>query len=44
MTDIIRIVLVDDHPIVRRGLQQMMEMDGLTRVVGQANNAAVLSK
>ncbi|WP_394940366.1 response regulator [Psychromicrobium sp. YIM B11713] len=36
----IRILLVDDHPIVRRGLRAMIESHPDLRVVGEAGNGA----
>lgn len=32
----IRVVLADDHPIVRQGLRSLLESDGLCQVVGEA--------
>ena len=31
-----RIILADDHPVVRRGLRHILEMTGLYRVCGEA--------
>lgn len=36
MAKLIRIVLADDHPIVRHGLRQMVEVDAALRVVAEA--------
>jgi DNA-binding NarL/FixJ family response regulator len=38
MADEIRIVLADDHPIVRRGLRLTIESDPQLRVVAEAND------
>src|SRR5215831_17602719 len=38
MADEIRIVLADDHPIVRNGLRLAIESDPVLRVVAEANN------
>ena len=35
-----RIVLVDDHPLFRKGLQEMIHSDGPFAVCGEAGNAA----
>lgn len=35
----IRVVIVDDHELVRRGLSDLLESDGALSVVGQAGNA-----
>jgi DNA-binding NarL/FixJ family response regulator len=32
----IRIVIADDHPILREGLRRLLEDDGSFEVVGQA--------
>ncbi len=37
--DTIRILLVDDHQVVREGLRRMLELDADLRVVGEAANA-----
>ncbi len=37
--DIIRILLVDDHGVVRDGLGRMLELDEDMKVVGEASNA-----
>src|SRR5881392_1184856 len=36
MTDMIRIILADDHAIVRHGLKQLMALTPDVRVVGEA--------
>ena len=38
MTSEIRIVIADDHPIVRRGLRQVIESDPRLRVVAEADD------
>ncbi len=38
--DAIRILLVDDHQVVREGLRRMLELETDLRVVGEANDAA----
>ena len=35
----IRVVIVDDHPMVREGLRRMLDDDGI-EIVGEADNAA----
>src|SRR5258707_1699564 len=35
-----RIVIVDDHPLFRKGLQQMSHSDGDFAICGEAGNAA----
>jgi len=37
---VIRVVLVDDHPVVRAGLRAVLESDGSIAVVGEAGDAA----
>ena len=34
----VRVFLVDDHPAVREGLQQLLELDGRISVVGEAES------
>lgn len=38
MTDEIKILIVDDHPIFRRGLRQVIEADARLNVVAEAEN------
>jgi DNA-binding NarL/FixJ family response regulator len=38
MKRVITIVITDDHPIFRTGLQQVLETDAELRVVGEAGN------
>jgi DNA-binding NarL/FixJ family response regulator len=40
MSDPIRLVIADDHPILREGLRRLLEDDGGFRVVGQAADGA----
>jgi DNA-binding NarL/FixJ family response regulator len=39
-TEIIRVVIADDHPILREGLRRLLEDDGGFEVVGQAPDGA----
>lgn len=36
--DTINIVIADDHPIVRQGIKQIVEMETNIRVIGEASN------
>jgi DNA-binding NarL/FixJ family response regulator len=38
MSNEITIILADDHPIVRKGLREVIEEDKILRVVAEANN------
>ena len=38
MIDVIRVVIADDHPIVRQGLRQMIEKDAGLQVVAEAGD------
>ncbi len=38
MTEQIRIVIADDHSMIREGLKQLLELDNDIRVVGEASN------
>ena len=38
MSEQIRIVIADDHFMIREGLKQLLEMDGDIQVVGEAGN------
>jgi DNA-binding NarL/FixJ family response regulator len=38
MTQLIRVVLADDHPVVRRGLAAIVDVEDDIQVVGEANN------
>jgi len=37
---VIRVVIADDHPILREGLRRLLEDDGGFEVVGQAADGA----
>ena len=37
--DTIRIMLVDDHQVVREGLRRMLELEDDLKVVGEASDA-----
>jgi DNA-binding NarL/FixJ family response regulator len=37
-TDVIRVFLVDDHEVVRRGVRDLLDMDDQIEVVGEAGN------
>ncbi|HYX96071.1 MAG TPA: response regulator transcription factor, partial [Geodermatophilus sp.] len=39
-TGVVRVFLLDDHEIVRRGVADLLEADGGITVVGEAKNAA----
>ena len=34
-----QIVLVDDHPLVRKGLTSILSLDGTMDVIGEATNS-----
>jgi len=36
----VRVLLVDDHPIVRTGMRYVLEQDGRLRVIGEAEGTA----
>ncbi len=38
MSNTIKIIIIDDHPIVRQGLRQTIEEDSRLEVVGEGNN------
>ncbi len=38
MTDPIRVLVVDDHPVVRRGIQSLLAEEPDIEVVGEAVN------
>lgn len=40
MQPVIRVLLVDDHQVVRRGIRDFLEEDGGISVIGEAENAA----
>lgn len=41
MKDQIRIVIADDHSLIREGLKQLLELDGDILVVGEAGNGKI---
>ena len=41
MKDQIRIVIADDHSLIREGLKQLLELDGDILVVGEAGNGQI---
>ena len=43
-TKTVRILLVDDHPVVRQGLRMMIEREGDMQVCGEANGMAEAMK
>lgn len=38
MNEIIKIIIADDHSMIREGLKQLLELDGDIQVVGEAGN------
>lgn len=38
MCNIIRVVITDDHSMIREGLKQLLELDGDIQVIGEAGN------
>lgn len=38
MSKIVKIVIVDDHSMIREGLKQLLELDGDIQVIGEAGN------
>ena len=38
MSDVIKIMIVDDHSIIREGLKQLLELDGDIKVIAEADN------
>lgn len=38
MSDIVKIVIADDHSMIREGLKQLLELDGDIQVIGEAGN------
>ena len=41
MSEQIKIVIADDHSMIREGLKQLLELDGDICVVGEAGNGQV---
>ena len=40
MTKSHTIMIVDDHPLMRRGIKQLLELDSIFDVVAEANNGS----
>jgi DNA-binding NarL/FixJ family response regulator len=40
MSDVVRVVIADDHPVVRSGIRGMLESDAGLEVVGEASDGA----
>ncbi len=40
MSDKMKVVIIDDHPLMRRGIKQLLELDVIFEVVGDAGNGA----
>lgn len=40
MTAAIRVVIVDDHPVVRAGLRALLELTGEIKVAGESGDGA----
>ena len=38
MSDIVKIIIADDHSMIREGLTQLLELDGDIQVIGEAGN------
>ena len=38
MTDKIKILIIDDHPLMRRGIKQLIELENNFEVVGDAGS------
>ena len=38
MSDIVKIIIADDHSMIREGLKQLLELDGDIQVIGEAGN------
>ena len=38
MSEIVKIVIADDHSMIREGLKQLLELDGDIQVIGEAGN------
>ena len=38
MSEIVKIVITDDHSMIREGLKQLLELDGDIQVIGEAGN------
>ena len=40
MSDVVKIIIADDHSMIRQGLKQLLELDGDIQVIGEAGNGA----
>lgn len=38
MSDTMKVLLIDDHPLIRRGIKQLLELDDTFKVIGDASN------
>ena len=38
MTDKLKVLIIDDHPLMRRGIKQLVELEEGFEVVGGAGN------
>ena len=38
MTDSVKVLLIDDHPLMRQGMRQLLELENNFEVVGEASN------
>ncbi|STY60331.1 Nitrate/nitrite response regulator protein narL [Mannheimia haemolytica] len=43
MTAPTQILLIDDHPLMRQGMRQLLELDHQFSVVGEASNGTTVS-
>lgn len=40
MSDKTKVLLIDDHPLMRRGIKQLLELDESFEVIGDAGNGS----
>ena len=40
MTDKLKVLIIDDHPLMRRGIKQLVELEEGFEVVGGAGNGS----